>query len=345
MPLARNHRHSRVGLATLAALLASVALAIAAAPTNDTPADATPVGALPYTETADVTEATNSGDDISRCGMPSNTVWYRFQPVAALRLEASAQGNDGTYTMLIVYAGVTNRDGEVTCATNTPIGGAQVFLSAAAGVVYYFAVGDEIELARPITEIPFADSFDTTDATTASDDPFCFGQGPTVWYSFTAQADVRVELNTYGSGYGATLSVYTGTRGALSTVACNAYGPGPGARVRFDAAANVIYYVMVGSAYGGPGGLLQLSALLAPPPFTFDLQLDGRGAVDMSTGVATVRGTAVCSQPAFVYVSGGLTQARPGQTIDAPFGAGFFCEGITLWSAPVSYTLTPAGRR
>ena len=45
--------------------------------------------------------------------------------------------------MLIVYAGVTNRNGEVACATNTPIGGAQVSFSAAAGVVYYFAVGSQ----------------------------------------------------------------------------------------------------------------------------------------------------------------------------------------------------------
>jgi hypothetical protein len=463
--------------------------ALAAPPANDTVANATVIQTLPYTDTADITEATASGDDLTRCGALSNTVWYSFTPTTGLRIQASALGNDGTYTVLVAYAAVPDRTGEVNCATNSPGGPAQIAFNAPAGVVYYFAVGsspfspggtpsritlsvtqgppppandeianaraigglpfgdsldtsqattaaddpdcfgrdatvwysftpardvrvqidtfgssytttvsiytgargslsqvactfsgatpgsrvrfaaragityyvmvggsytaggqlqlsaveappppdnDEIEGARPITVIPFNDTLDTTDATTASDDPFCYGQGPTVWYSFTPAADIRLELSTYGSGYGATLSVYTGSRGSLTQLACNAFSPGPGARVRFDAQANVTYYVMVGSTYGA--GSLQLSAGVAPPPFAFDMQIDRRGWVDTTTGVATVRGTAACSQPSFVYASGGLTQERPGQPIDAFLWTAFFCDGITTWSAPVYYT-------
>jgi hypothetical protein len=198
---------------------------------------------------------------------------------------------------------------------------------------------DEIENARPIGPIPWSDSLNTQTATTAADDPTCFGaQGATVWYSFTPATDRLVELNTFGSDYTTTLSVHTGQRGALAQLACNAFSSGgSGARVRFEAVAGVTYHVMVGS-FSAEGANLVLNALAAPPPFTFDLQLDPKGSVVPSTGVATVNGTANCSIPAFVTASGSLIQVRPGMVIDAFFMTSFFCEGTTAWSAQVFYS-------
>jgi hypothetical protein len=49
---------------------------------------------------------------------------------------------------------------------------------------------DDIANATPITSLPFDDSLDTTEATMAPDDPDCFGNGPTVWYTFTPTEDV-----------------------------------------------------------------------------------------------------------------------------------------------------------
>ena len=368
------------------------------------------------------------------------------------RVETTAEGNDHTETVLVVYAGVTNRAGELTCANITAAGPAKVSFNATAGVVYYFLIGtvspspygtpsritlsvnpgppppanDQIEGARAIVSLPFADSLDTSQATTATDDPDCYGRDATVWYSFTPAQDICVQIDTFGSSYTTTVSVYTGARGSLSQVACTFSGATPGSRVRFVARAGTTYHVMVGGSYAA-GGQLQLAAVEAPPPpdndeiegvrpitavpfsdsldtteattapddpfcygkgptvwysftpatdvrlelntygsafgatlsvytgsrgslaqlacsafspgpFTFDMQLDRHGSVDGSTGAATIRGTATCSQPAVVFGSGSLTQDRPGQPIDAFFWTAFFCDGVTAWSAPVSYT-------
>jgi hypothetical protein len=185
---------------------------------------------------------------------------------------------------------------------------------------------DDFDAARPIAALPFDDLVDTLAATSALDDPWCYGPGPSVWYSFTPDEDLRVELDTEGSSYSPTLSVYTGGRGNLFQLTCNAFGAGSQARARFDAVAGTTYHVMVGAYFGGAGGLLSLHARLAPPPFSFDLALDPRGTV-------------TCSEPAFVSVSGVLHQNRPGQdAIDGFFGTFFPCDGLTSWSATPSYS-------
>ena len=107
--------------------------------------------------------------------------------------------------------------------------------------------------------------------------------------------------------------------------------------MRLDAQANVTYYIMVGW-YTSEGGNLVLSAQVAPPPFTFDLQLDRKGSVEPSTGAATVKGTAICSQPSFVTAQGSLQQEKAGTVVDAFFYTSFFCDGTTPWSVQVSYT-------
>ena len=80
---------------------------------------------------------------------------------------------------------------------------------------------DDFDSATVIGSFPFSDSLNTTEATTASDDPFCAGNGPTVWYSFTPPSDVSLDANTFGSDYDTTISVYTGSRDSLTEVACN----------------------------------------------------------------------------------------------------------------------------
>lgn len=122
-------------------------------------------------------------------------------------------------------------------------------------------------------------------------------------------------------------------------MACSAFNPGGlGSRVRFDAQAGVTYYVMVGALFQTRGGPITLSARVAPPPFSFDLQVNKTGSVTPATGAATIGGTAICSQPAFVYGSGVLRQDRPGQPIEGFVYISFICDGVTPWSATVSYS-------
>jgi hypothetical protein len=114
---------------------------------------------------------------------------------------------------------------------------------------------DDFDDATVISELPFSDSIDTTGATTADDDPGCFGQGSTVWYAFTPEEDIPVRADTGGSDYLATVSVYTGSRGKLTQIACDNQG-----RMQFEAVAGETYFFMVGGQFGGgPGGQLDFS--------------------------------------------------------------------------------------
>src|SRR6266545_5220574 len=91
---------------------------------------------------------------------------------------------------------------------------------------------DDFDNPTVISALPFTDSISTVDATTAGDDPFCNGFEHTVWYSFTPTQDVTIRADTSGSDYATTLGVYTGSRGALSEVACASGAP---AQVAFTA--------------------------------------------------------------------------------------------------------------
>jgi hypothetical protein len=122
-------------------------------------------------------------------------------------------------------------------------------------------VNDDFNGAIAVTRVGFTSRINTTQATTAADDPVpsCAngGQGPTVWYSFKSSRNKRVEVNTFGSDYDTDLMVYTGTRGNLTEVHCNDdAGNGVQSKVVLDAVAGTTYYVMVGAFASGPGGNL-----------------------------------------------------------------------------------------
>lgn len=198
---------------------------------------------------------------------------------------------------------------------------------------------DDFDDAVVVAELPFDDQIDTSHATTAEDDPDCFGSGPTVWYQFTPTADMRVEANTFDSDYDTTLSVYTGTRGDLTQIACNDDAAFTlQSRVRFDAEAGETYHLMVGAFFGGPGGNLvfrMLEAPPAPPPLELEVSIDPVGSVVPSQGVATISGTLTCSRPTFVEVFGTLEQ-RAGRVIIRGFFFDFVeCDGTTPWTAKV----------
>jgi hypothetical protein len=79
-------------------------------------------------------------------------------------------------------------------------------------------VNDDFDAATVVSTLPFLDSRDATEATTAADDPSdCFGiTPPSVWYRFTPTGNVDVEIETYGSDFDPLIAIYTGTRGNLT---------------------------------------------------------------------------------------------------------------------------------
>ena len=125
---------------------------------------------------------------------------------------------------------------------------------------------DDFDAATVVTTLPFSDSVNTVEATTASDDPGGCWINNSVWYRFTPARDMTVDINPAGSTYDAIMGLYTGTRGSLQNIDC-------GRRLLSALQAGVTYYLMVNSCcyYGGPGGGdLTLSINEALPPSNDD---------------------------------------------------------------------------
>jgi hypothetical protein len=257
----------------LALLTESPALA---QPANDDFDTATVISAAPFTDSISTVDATTAGDD-PFCNGNEHTVWYSFTPTEDTPIRADTVGSDYD-TSLGVYTGSRGALSEVACASFP----AEVAFTASANTTYFFMVAsaccggpggtlvfrvnpppvnDDFDNATVIPALPFTDSVFTGGATTAADDPSCNGDQHSVWYSFTPTRDLPVVADSSGSTYATSLGVYTGSRGALSEVAC-ASSPG---RVTFNAAASTTYFFMVASAAGSPGGTLVLSVTEGPP--------------------------------------------------------------------------------
>jgi hypothetical protein len=222
-------------------------------------------------------------------------------------------------------------------------------LSGNIGVIYtqitVTAQNDDFNKATVIRSIPFGASEGITYATTAPDDPYsCYGTSQTVWYAFTPTANVRLEANTFGSNYDTTLSVYTGSRGALTQIACNDDSNSTlQSRVRFDGVAGTTYYFMVASLYQVSPANLVFNLLQGPPPLTIAPAVTKFGSVSLTTGIATISGFVNCSQPTFVSISGELKQVPGGTPISGFFEAFLPCQvgtnpfSISVQSVPALF--------
>lgn len=216
--------------------------------------------------------------------------------------------------------------------TMSSLGAPQIFKNAYAAP----PTNDDFDAATVIGTLPFSDALNTAEATTAADDPDCVGNGPTVWYAFTPSEDMEVAANTFGSDYDTTLSVYTGSRGALAQIDCNDDFQSLQSRVTFNAAAGETYFFMVGAFASGPGGNLVFSVDIAPPSATIDLAIDPIGTVNPRTGVATISGTIICSRELSVELSVDMKQKIGRSTGTGSSSESFTCDGETRWSATIS---------
>ena len=198
---------------------------------------------------------------------------------------------------------------------------------------------DDFNTPTVISSIPFTMTENVANATVAPDDPFCFSRNQTVWFSFTPTQNIRLEVNTFGSNYDTTLSVYTGARGTLTSLGCSDdVDSTPQSRVRFDAVAGTTYYFEVSSFFSVFGPNLVLNLLKAPPPLAIVPSITQFGSVDPSTGTATISGFVSCTQPAFVTLFGQLKQTRGGTPIGGFFSVFVPCNGTTPWTANIQTT-------
>ena len=196
---------------------------------------------------------------------------------------------------------------------------------------------DDFNAPTVIPSMPFTTSQNVTNATTAFDDPFCSGRTQTVWFAFTPTQNMVIEANTFGSNYDTTLSVYTGSRGSLTQLACNDDSGSLQSRIRFSAVAGTTYYFMVSSfSFSSVSNAnLVFNLLPGPQPLAITPSVVQFGSVNPSTGAATISGVVSCSQPAFVTISGQLKQTHGPSSTFGFFSVFVPCNGTTPWSASI----------
>lgn len=145
---------------------------------------------------------------------------------------------------------------------------------------------DNLADASPVTELPFSDEVDVTDATVEDGEPTetCAPFANTVWYGVTLAGDTLVSVDTAGSDYDTTLALWTGTGFEdLDLVACNDDVDTLQARLTFAAEGGVTYWVQAG-AFGGleeGGGHLSIAfteARRGGPPTIFKFSSRGHFA-------------------------------------------------------------------
>jgi hypothetical protein len=123
---------------------------------------------------------------------------------------------------------------------------------------------DDCAAPKVISSVPFNDSMDTRGAGGVLTDPItCSGDSNThsVWFSITPTVNTVYGVDTVGSDYDTVLSVFTGSCGSLTQVACNndfgsAISERKSSVITFSASAGTTYLIQAGGR--GVGGNLKL---------------------------------------------------------------------------------------
>jgi hypothetical protein len=273
-----------------------------APPANDNFANATVVTSVPYVVNGlNTSEATTEANDpVTPCGstgfpQQSHSVWYRFTPSTTRGYAITTVGTNYD-TVLAIWTGTWGSLVNQGCDDDSGVNLTSFLsLTLQGGTTYYIeamAYGDDaggslhLTVAEPppnddfdnaltITGLTYGDSQDTTTATTAADDPtfdcedFFSGQGShSVWYRVSSPYRRLLTASTLGSpssDYDTVVGIFTGSRGALTLVACSDDASG-GLQSRAQVAlqAGIPYSVEVVGLDVYESGHLRFSADLGP---------------------------------------------------------------------------------
>jgi PKD repeat protein len=304
-------------------------------PPNDNFAAATPVPALPFDVTVDLTAASSeAGEPTPSCGSgsPTSTAWYRFTPAQTGSISASAFAF-GFSSVVAAYTGTS-----LTNLTQVGCGafGSRVTFRAVANTTYYFQVGGlfgqtgslEFRLEVPPPPVanffffPFDPSvFDLVQFVDQSFDPGGVGFAPQAWtfgdgttgtsgnptHRYAADGDYTVQLTVTtldGRTAVATQTVHVRTHDVAITrfATPNAASSGQTRRIvvsinskRYDESVEVQLFRSV------PGGFQQFGSLtqfvpMSPKNGTTDFAFSYTFTADDATiGKVTFRAVAVVS--------------------------------------------------
>jgi len=136
------------------------------------------------------------------------------------------------------------------------------------------SANDDMDSSMVITAPDFSHYQNTTNATTAPDDPIVTinkfsGQGyHSVWYQFLPSSNGMLTVDTLGSSYDTMLIVWAGTRGDLELREYNDDHKGLQSQLSTPVMAGVSYCIEVISDHVDKHGTLHLSASFSAPMFT-----------------------------------------------------------------------------
>jgi hypothetical protein len=273
--------------------------AFASAPTNDNFADATIVGAFPFSDSVDITQATSEPGESTGCAGSGRTVWYTFTAAASGVVTVNPAASTFFDAMVNVYSssGAPSLGSLTLIACNSSNSAAS--FAAEAGATYYVQASDyytgggvlnisfsfappppndDFANAAVIGSLPYSDTTDNSAATSEAGEPSC-GYGlsnGSVWYAYTPATSGAVTASITASFF-ATVGVYEGSSlGSLTQIACTLGPPTLGLQL----VAGTTYYFQV-AGVGGTGPITFQVATPGPPvadfgwsptnPSTFDL--------------------------------------------------------------------------
>ncbi len=122
------------------------------------------------------------------------------------------------------------------------------------------AKNDDFTDSTVVSRLPFSDITDTSVATVAGNDPgpscgSVGGDSNTVWYTYTPVGDELVNITTEGSDYDTVVTVYVGSKGALTPVFCDDDTlSNSQSSKNIPLAGGTQYHIMVADFSTAPGG-------------------------------------------------------------------------------------------
>jgi hypothetical protein len=160
-----------------------------------------------------------------------------------------------------------------------------------------------------------------------------------VWYKFTPTADQALMLDTIGSDYDTTLSIWTGTAHPLTEVACNDDMQGKQSRLSYQFKAGTTYYVAV-TGYTGETGKLSfnvtpVTALTNDSLANATVVPSANYTVTQSTKGSTLEKSEVIGDCAFSKITGSVwykyTPSANQTTVFNTFGSDYNTL-ISVWT-------------
>jgi hypothetical protein len=206
---------------------------------------------------------------------------------------------------------------------------------------------DTSDSASVVTSLPFSAIVNIAEATDDVENLYCDGSIQTVWFSYTATADVTVAFNTVGSDYAAAIAVYRGAPDASQIVACDDASLGRAySQEVIRVGAGQTYYVAV-SRYLEGGDTLVFNAAEYPDSLIAHTELTEARLLE--NGNVALTFTVTCNAYATVQFRGVVTQRRGNRIVaEIPFNLDDddeYCgPDPTSWTTRANYTPATTAR-